>query len=142
MDRELSLILCALWLLLSGANQAQAQGQMEPAGPAAPPYYATCPNVTEGSATSQIATAVADKRIYVCGFDLEATAASGAFTLAYGSGSVCSTKTADLSPVYSGLGAGAVIVDHVPYGLKVPADTNVCVTSATSVVYVVYWGQY
>lgn len=48
MDRELSLILCGLLLLLSGANQAQAQaqGQMEPAGPAAPPYYATCPNVS------------------------------------------------------------------------------------------------
>ena len=123
-------LLLALLLALASAVPAASQTQV------------ICGNVTAGTATGTIATASTGRTIFLCGFHVVSTGAGGAFQISYGTGATCGTGTVALTAAISAVGAGGGAVDHnsLAYA-SVPAGNNLCVTTATTAAYAVYWAQ-
>jgi hypothetical protein len=120
------------FLALCGVAAAQGVGAPNPI---------LCNQATQGSTTQQLATAISGKNIVVCGWDVNANTALGAFSLASGTGATCGSTTANIV-VLTGLPVG-VFVDHNTYAFTPIASTqNLCVTVATTVSYTIYWGQF
>jgi hypothetical protein len=120
------------FLALCGAAAAQGVGAPNPI---------LCNQVIQGTTTQQFATAIASKNIVVCGWDVNANVALGAFSLASGTGATCGSTTANIV-VWTGLPVG-VFIDHNTYAFTPIASTqNLCVTAATTVSYTIYWGQF
>lgn len=126
-------VLAALLLILGSASAALAQ--------VGPPNQASCNQVTLGTGAVQVATAITGRRIFVCGWSVNANVALGAFTLAAGTGTVCATNNVPIS-VYTALPVG-VVVDRTSFAFFNPAvASNLCVTVATGIQWSIYWGQY
>jgi hypothetical protein len=135
--RRLLLSVIAL-LALCGAASAQGVGAPNPI---------LCNQATQSSANTatQLATAIPGRNIVICGWDINANVAAGAFTLAYGTGTTCATSPVTIVS-YTALPAG-VFVDHGTYAFfSVPnvagVQQNLCVTLATTAAWIVYWGQF
>lgn len=99
-----------------------------------------------GAATTKLVSNVPGQQIYVCGFNLQGTAA-GTAGLEYGAaGGTCGTPTL-ITPVF-GVGAAGNpgVVDHQSYyeGLPpVPSGNDLCVvTTGTATQAIVYYAQF
>jgi hypothetical protein len=108
-----------------------------------PPSLVQCNQVTTGTGVLQIATFITGKNIVVCGYAADTTGAAGAFTLGYGTGSICGTNSVAIAPVFSGTSQGNFAIDHLSYAyFSLPTGVNLCVIASTNTSYAIYWGQY
>ena len=100
-----------------------------------------CNQTTQGTGTVAIATAIIGRNIVVCGWDVNANVASGAFSLIAGTGGTCATPTKSIV-VWTALPTGAFI-HHPTYAFtQAPSGSDLCVSVATTVSWVVSWGQF
>jgi hypothetical protein len=142
MRRWLLAVACLLW-----AGPALAQTQIGPAN------MIICNKIAQFSGVSAITQIVAlvasgspggvGNAIYICGWHITNTAASGTFNFSYGTGSNCGTGNVALTPALN-VTSSAPSADHVDYATMVaPNGTALCVTpSATTLSGVVFYSQY
>ena len=115
------------------------------------PPALVCNQITQGTATGRIVAAATGKNIVVCGWDVNANVAAGAFTLAYGTGGTCASNVTTIV-AYTALPVGAFI-DHPPYAFSTApttapggsppnTQTDLCVNAATTVSYTIFWAQF
>jgi hypothetical protein len=83
------------------------------------------------------------KSIYICGWHITNTGATGTFTISTGTGSNCGTGTAVVVPA-TNVSSSAPSADHIDYAsLQAPVGTNICVTSSVATIsYVVYFNLF
>src|SRR5262245_8506605 len=95
-------------------------------------------------ALTKVISGVAGKTINICGFTIAAGAATGTFSLSYGTGTNCGTGTTTVIPIIS-LAINGNVTDHVPFAhIGIPAvnasavPIDVCVvttgTGPTSII--------
>ena len=109
-----------------------------------PPYTITCNQGVpfSGTATlSQAVAAVTGARVYVCGWSVTNTAASGTFLLAYGTGTNCGTNTTNLTPALS---VGTTqLTDHAAYAsLQTVVSGALCVNATATVTGMLWISQF
>lgn len=97
------------------------------------------------SGATKLATGVANKRIYVCGYSLW-SASTVVVGFVYGTGGTCAVGQNEVTPLYQ-LTAQTGLVDHLPVytGLPpVPASNDLCITTnaGTAVQAVIYYSQF
>lgn len=118
----------ALFLFLASVSAALAQANG--------PSQIGCNQVFQVSqaatALTKIVTNISGKQISICGWALNAGAATATAQLEYGTGTNCGTGTTAISPVMS-LGINGVLVDHIDYSpLSLPRLNDLClVTTGT-----------
>ena len=62
--------------------------------------------------TTELVSAQANKRVYVCNYIMDSAGGTQTVSLVYGTGTACATGTANLTPGWS-LGANQGLVDNV-----------------------------
>ena len=125
------------WYPLQRAIEIDAQAQ----GIGAPNPILCNQATAAASAANQIAAAVAGKNIVLCGWDVNGTAAASAFSITAGTGATCGGTPVTL--VNWTVLPNGVFVDHPTYAFyQVPTAFGLCVTAATTVNYIIYWGQF
>lgn len=131
--------------LLAAASSAQAA---QPHVALSPALMTGCNQATyintSASTAAVIATGIAGEGIYVCGWDLTATA-SGSVTIENSPGATCSSVSASFSLQLS---SSAPLVDHVPFysgAMASPAGNNLCFANnnaSSTVQGFIYWTQF
>lgn len=99
------------------------------------------------SGETKLITGNATSQIYVCGFDILASAGSINVDLVYGTGGSCGTGTTKITPAFQFTTSVGGIVDHLPVytGLPAaPANNDVCLNAsgAVAVQAIVYYAQF
>src|SRR5215467_9995537 len=82
-----------------------------------PPNQILCNNTatfTGTGAAAAVATAPASQRLYLCGWHITNTAATGTFQITYGTGSNCGTNTVNVTPAMS-VTSTAPSADHIEF---------------------------
>ena len=115
--KKLALSLLAL-LCLSVAAQAQPIGGQQI-------ICSKTFQVNQGAvALTKIISGIAGQNISICGFVADAGAASGAFSISYGTGTNCGTGTTTVIPVIT-LAITAGLTDHVPFAnISIPSTNS------------------
>lgn len=136
--RRVLLALAAL-VTLTGAAQAQVAESSTYACTQSAIYDAS----TNGS--TKLATGVANKQIYVCGFVLFG-GGTASVKLIYGTGGTCGTGAHAITPAFA-IVAQSSLVDHQTYyaGLTpVPASNDLCINTSAGVAIqaIVYYTQF
>lgn len=131
-----SILLVALWLAFSGGSDAQV----------GPPNQALCNNTAPFTGTGAVAaaaTAPAGQRLYLCGWHITNTAATGSFTLSYGTGTNCGTNTVAITPAMS-VTSTAPSADHIEYAyISTPLAGELCVNATlTTVTGVLFYASF
>jgi hypothetical protein len=131
-------LLLTLGLLLSLSASARAQPTI--IGPA---QTAICNQITSlavGPTTITTAIAgVAGKSIFVCGWHITNTGATGTFTLTVGSGANCVTSPTVIVQA-ANVTSTAPSADHVEYATsQIPVGQSLCVTSSVATIAYVFW---
>jgi hypothetical protein len=135
--KRLSLAL-ALWLGLVSATFAQSVG---------PTNQVLCNKmaVLAVGATSitQVVTPISLQSIYVCGWHVTNTGATGTYSLSYGTGTNCGTGTTTWTP-NTNVTNTAPDVDHIDYAIAgLPASAALCVTfSVNTVSTLIFYSQF
>jgi hypothetical protein len=131
--------LAGLFALVAGLAHAQT--------PVGPPNQVICNNIailTAGPATiTQIQAASGTARIFICGWHVTNTGATGTFSLSTGTGSNCGTGTATLLPPQN-VTSTAPSADHIDYAhIQTPQGVALCITpSVATIAAVVYFAQF
>lgn len=97
------------------------------------------------SGNTKLVTGVANKQIYVCGFNFFSNGTVNV-SLIYGTGGTCGSATGSVTPAFE-FGAQTGDVDHLPVytGLPpVPASSDLCIKTSGSVAVqaIVYFTQF
>lgn len=97
--------------------------------------------------TTKLVEAVTGQGIYICGFTLLSTTASGTAKLVYGTkvSTDCDTGQTALTPVFTFGAIGQSLVDPSSYlrGMGTPASQQLCIVTATgAVTVIVYYSQF
>ena len=137
------------WILLTFAlallpTGAQAQGTI-----IGPVQQVLCakqpPGVVNVGATgvTKIVAAVPGQSIYICGWHVTNSAASGTFQFSYGTGANCGTGNTAISPTQSVTNT-APSADHIDYAWgQVPVGQALCVNPSVATISVlVYYNQF
>lgn len=122
------------------------------AGPARPevigtPNQAACNQLVFQSASvatiATILSGVAGKIIYICGWDVTASAAGGTFQLSSGTGTNCATTNTNITPPYN-VTSTAPATDHADFAsLSLAVGNNLCIISSSTNLQIGIWvGQY
>lgn len=139
MFRRLGLILAGLlW-----ADLAFAQAQVGPAN------QVLCNKTVSFSGVSAITKLVSGagtgKSIFICGWHVTNTAASGTFSVTYGTQvtNPCDTGSGTILPVLN-VTSTAPSADHIDYAVaQIPVSTDLCVTpSANTLSGIFYYSQF
>lgn len=133
-------LVAALAIFLGLASAALAQT----VGPA--PIVCNKTYIVSQAATAltKIVTNTATQQISICGWALNAGAATATAQLKSGTGTNCGTNTASVTPEID-LGINGTYIDHTPYAsTSLARSTDLClVTTGTGPMAVtVYYGQY
>jgi hypothetical protein len=136
--RKLFLLLAlALSALIPGA---QAQGPI-----VGPGGLIVCPKpavFTGTAALAQVVAAVANQSIYICGWHITNSAASGTFLFAIGTGSNCGTGTITILPTQS-ITSNAPATDHIDYAfMQVPQGQALCINATATVSGAIWTNQF
>jgi len=111
-----------------------------------PPNQILCNNTATftgtGAALSAI-TAGASQRVYLCGWHITNTAASGTFAITYGTGTNCGTGTVTVTPSLT-VSSTAPSTDHIEFAtINTPLGGSFCVNATvTSVIGLLWIGVY
>jgi hypothetical protein len=83
------------------------------------------------------------KSIFICGWHITNTGASGTFTISMGTGTNCGTGTVVLVPA-TNVTNTAPSADHIDYAsLQAPVNQNICVTpSVGTISFVIYYNLF
>jgi hypothetical protein len=94
-----------------------------------------------GSA-AQVVAGVTGQSIFICGWHVTNTAASGSFQLLYGTGSTCTSPT-NITPVLS-VSNTAPSADHITAAwFNTPAGATLCSNATvTTVIVMVFYAQF
>ena len=137
MQRTIAAIL--LYLGLATAALAQATG--------GPPNQILCNKVAQmaagPAAITQVVPLAAGKTIFVCGWHVTNTAASGNFSFSYGTGSNCGTGTTTIIPAMN-VTSSAPSADHIDYAqISAPPGNALCITpSVATIAAIIYYSQF
>src|SRR6266852_3912976 len=113
-----------LLLLLAFTGVAQAENTV---GPSAQILCNKVANVAVGPSTAtQVVAGVAGQSIFICGYQITNTAATGTFSLIYGTGSTCTTPTTLVTTQNVTSTAPATYNVGVAQ-MQVPAGSTLCV---------------
>lgn len=95
------------------------------------------------SAITQVIAAKAGKSIFVCGWHVTNTGATGTFSISYGTGTNCGTGTTAVIPALN-VTSTAPSADHIDYAqLYAPAGNAVCITpSVATISAILYFSQF
>jgi hypothetical protein len=133
--------------LLGSLWACTAQAQMGPPNPTLCNQTATFSGV---ATNTQLVAAVTGKIIYVCGWHITNSAASGTFLFTTGQGVLCATNTVNVTPALT-VTSTAPSSDHIEFAAwsapltstNPPVPSAVCVTpSVTTISGVLYYSQY
>ena len=117
-------------------------------GVVGPPYQPICNAVAQGAIVTgssiQYVTPIAGKFIYICGWHVTTSAASGTSTFQISTGTTGTCPATAMTPAFS-LSNTAPSADHIDFaGFATPLGQNVCVTAGgigpNQVL--IYYGQY
>ncbi len=99
--------------------------------------------LTAGPSTiTQVVAAVAGQSISLCGWHVTNTAATGTFSISYGTGANCGTGTTVVIPVMS-VTSTAPSGDHTQFAtFSAPTANALCITPAATVSAVIYYAQF
>ena len=130
--------LYALLVVLMSASPALAQPTI--IGPA---QTAICNQITSlAVGPTTITTAIAGKAgqsIFLCGWHITNTGATGTFTLTIGSGANCVTSPTVIVQA-ANVTSTAPSADHVEYATaQIPAGQSLCVTSSVATIAYIFW---
>lgn len=97
---------------------------------------------TGTAALAQIIGPVAGQSIYICGWHITNTAATGTFSFSYGTGTNCGTGTNTFLPNVS-VSNTAPATDHIDYAfIQIPAGNALCQNSTATVSGAVWYSQF
>jgi len=140
------LLLCGVVALIAALARGAEAGAPNPA------LFAACnASITYDASTNGetvLVTSVAGEQIYVCGFDILASAGSVNVDLTYGvSSTTCATSTKKITPAFQFTSSVGGIVDHLPVytGLTpVPSGNDLCLNTSAGVAVqaIVYYAQF
>lgn len=134
--------LAALIFLFGLASAALAQGSI-----VGPGQQVLCPSVATLAAgpttITQMVAAVTGKTIYICGWHVTNTGATGTFSFQSGTGSNCGTGTATVVPA-ANVTSTAPSADHIDYAsITFPLSAALCITpSVATISAIVYYNQF
>lgn len=145
--KRLAVIRCTIAAsLLAGAILPQqiVPASAQQVGP--PALYCNKSFVVSAGATSitQIVAAVTGQAIHICGYDINAGAAAGTFSLTVGTGANCNANTTAVTPAFS-LGINGVLsARNTTVWYSSPPAYMLCytITGTGPVGAVVSYGQY
>jgi len=139
-------------LLLGVVAIVAALGRTAGAGAPNPDLFAACNGAVIYDASTNgetvLVTSIAGEQIYVCGFDILASAGSVNVDLTYGAtATTCATGTTKITPAFQFTTSAGGIVDHLPVytGLKpVPSGNDLCLNTSAGVAVqaIVYYAQF
>lgn len=137
-----ALALLSLGALL-WAGSALAQGQV------GPPNMILCNKTVAFSGvnavTKLVSGASTGKSVFICGWHVTNTAASGTFTMTYGTKTTneCDTANGTILPAMN-VTSSAPSSDHIDYAsTQAPVNTDLCVTpSAITLSGIIYYSQF
>ena len=135
--RKLSI---ALFLWLAFAGPAWAENTV---GPSAQILCNKVANVAVGPTTAtQIVAGIAGQSIFICGYQVSNTGATGSFTLISGTGSTCTSPTTIITPQNVTSTAPATYNVGVAQ-MQVAQGATLCVTpSAAGIATTVWFSQF
>lgn len=85
---------------------------------------------------------IAGQSIYICGWHITNSAASGTFAFSYGTGTNCGTGTTVLIPPVN-VSSSAPATDHIDYAfIQIPAGNSLCQNSTATVSGAVWFNQF
>ncbi len=136
MMRKLSI---AFFLLLAFTSVAQAENTV---GPSAQILCNKVANVAVGpSSATQVVAGVVGQSIFICGYQITNTAATGTFSLIYGTGSTCTTPTTLVTTQNVTSTAPATYNVGVAQ-MQVPAGATLCVIPIATVATTIWFSQF
>jgi len=134
-------LLYALFVVLTSAS---ASAQPTIIGPA---QTAICNKIATLAAgpvvTTQIIAAVTGQSIFLCGWHVTNTGATGTFAIQTGTGSNCGTNTVTLIPAVN-VTSTAPSADHIEYATaQIGPSLALCVTpSVATISFVIWYSQF
>jgi len=134
--------LCAALLLFFGlASAALAENLVGPTNVVLCNKIATL--AVGPSTITQIVPVVTGQTIFVCGWEVTNTGATGTFSLSSGTGSNCGTGTALIIPALN-ITNTAPSVDRQQYAtIQLPQSAALCVTpSVATIAFVIWYAQF
>lgn len=133
MMKKLSVALL-FWLAFAGATLAE-----NTVGPSAQILCNKVANVAAGPTTAtQIVAGVAGQSIFVCGWQITNTGATGTFTFIYGTGATCTSPTT-LVTVQNITSTAPSTYNVGVAQMQVPAGATLCVTPSVATVATTIW---
>src|SRR6266567_5571577 len=132
--RKLGLFLAILGLnLWAWSDSAHAQGA--PVGPTNTILCNKIATLTAGPTTiTQVVSAVAGQGISLCGWHVTNTAATGSFSVCYGTGANCGTGTTTIIPSMN-VTSTAPSGDHTQYAdFTAPLANAICITPSVATI--------
>ena len=130
--------LCLLGLALLLPPGARAQPAI-----VGPPNAIICNGAAQTaigvSGQTQTVAGVAGRSIYICGWHVTNSGASGTFQLSYGTGSNCGTGNALVTPAFT-VTSTAPATDHIDYAVvQVPAGNALCINPSVATIAAIIW---
>ncbi len=128
-----------LLLLLALCSGAQAENTV---GPSAQILCNKVANVAVGPTTAtQVVAGVVGQSIFICGYQITNTTATGTFSLIYGTGSTCTTPTTLVTTQNVTSTAPATYNVGVAQ-MQVPAGATLCVVPIATVATTIWFSQF
>jgi hypothetical protein len=92
---------------------------------------------------TQLVGLVTGRSVFVCGWHVTNTGATGTFSLSYGTGSNCATGTVLVVPPQN-VTSTAPATDHIDYAsFQIPVSQALCITpSVATIAAVIYYSQF
>jgi|SRR6266850_3412486 len=136
MMRKLSV---ALFLWLAFTNAALAENTV---GPSAQILCNKVANVAVGPSTAtSIVAGIAGQSIFICGWQITNTAATGTFSFVFGTGATCTSPTTLLTTQNVTSTAPATYNVGVAQ-MQVPAGATLCVVPVATVATTIWFSQF
>jgi hypothetical protein len=129
-----------LYALLVVLTSASASAQPTIIGPAQTAICNKIATLAVGPTTiTQVIAGVAGQSIFICGWHVTNTGATGTFSISIGTGSNCGTGTVVVVPAVN-VTSTAPSADHIDYASQqVPAGNALCVTPSVATISFVFW---
>jgi hypothetical protein len=129
-----------LFLLALAPSGAWAQGTI-----VGPGQQVLCPKPTTFTGTAalaQVLAAVTNQSIFICGWHITNSAATGTFSFSTGTGSNCGTGTVTVLPTQS-ITSNAPATDHIDYAfIQLPQSQALCVNATATVSGAIWTNQF
>lgn len=125
---------------LASLLYAGAQAQPAIVGPPNAVICNSAAQVAIGtSGLTQIVAGVAGQRIYVCGWHVTNSGASGTFIISNGTGTNCGTTNNGMTPAFT-VTSTAPATDHIDYAaLQTPVGNELCINPSVATIAAVIW---